>query len=777
MAETVFPGADESTPSRAQYFTWINNTNEGTTESQTLANLAFFAYLHDEFGMTLDIYAFDAGAVDGAGFYGSTDSERFRRQFPRGFGPVYSHADAINTRLGIWGGPDGFGKTPQQARQRVEMMSSFCRDFRFALFKFDAVCGQLPADNRGHFVEMMTQCRQYSPDLILLNHRLDLGEGLPHATTFLWEGTETYIDVHVANEIAGTHNRVCALQRGLPPQLKRLCEDHGVCLSSCLDYWDDDLILQAFNRCLILAPEIYGNPWLLRDDELPRLTRIYNLHRRYRSILAHGMVLPEAQFGKNAVSRGDGATRFVTLRNLTWEPVRYAIPLDQSIGLTETGPIELRRLHPHERVIGRFKKGQRVEVEVLPFRACLLLASTRQVAEHSVAGCDYEVVRDTAGKAVMIDLLGSPGTTVHVQLPAPVASVTLEGQPAPQLASGKSMDVTFPGKALKRSWHRKLADLTPIPVPDDALSIYEATCFAADSNALEVRELLRSGLTQIPQVQAARDAFVQQPIFRQRNLWDRFLFDDDSETAFAISRRWPSATELPVRGGAFRLDLGALVQIDRLVLEAGSEQCMQPLKWQEAVGGAVSVDLRNWTPVTGFANGNIDMAIPSDQPIRYFRLCASPELLRHVRGYYRGQALDRTAWRASNLFAKYDSAPATHAWSARFTLDEVAPNSYLALAIHGPHGNELAYAGIRTPSGYVGAPHRAPSFRSNSWECPVRITGGNTTYFFPITPAMVGVELEAVTLLLRGGNPEIRPMLWTTAYPSPLLRRRLVFER
>lgn len=42
-----FPGADEKTPSRSQYFSWINNTNEGPTEAQTLANLDFFKWLKD----------------------------------------------------------------------------------------------------------------------------------------------------------------------------------------------------------------------------------------------------------------------------------------------------------------------------------------------------------------------------------------------------------------------------------------------------------------------------------------------------------------------------------------------------------------------------------------------------------------------------------------------------------------------------------------------------------------------------------------------------------
>ena len=32
-------GADNKTPSVPQYFSWINSTNEGSTQEQTLANL------------------------------------------------------------------------------------------------------------------------------------------------------------------------------------------------------------------------------------------------------------------------------------------------------------------------------------------------------------------------------------------------------------------------------------------------------------------------------------------------------------------------------------------------------------------------------------------------------------------------------------------------------------------------------------------------------------------------------------------------------------------
>ncbi len=302
--ESVFPGADEKTPSKAQYFSWINNTNEGPTEAQTLINLEFFRWLLEEYGMSLDIYAFDAGAIDGKRFYGKVDSDRFKEQFPNGFEPIYEAAKKMGTRLGVWGGPDGFGNTPEEESARIEQMVSLCRDLEFALFKFDAVCGPLRPEKEDAFIRMMTLCREYSPDLILLNHRLGFKEAQAQATTFLWEGKETYIDVWSTNTVTAPHHRADALSRGLVPDLQRLTEDHGVCLSSCLDYWEDDLVLQAFNRSLILAPQLYGNPWLLRDDEFPKLARIFNLHRKYRDILVNGLVLPEDIFGPYSVSRG-----------------------------------------------------------------------------------------------------------------------------------------------------------------------------------------------------------------------------------------------------------------------------------------------------------------------------------------------------------------------------------------------------------------------------------------------------------------------------------------
>jgi hypothetical protein len=61
-------------------------------------------------------------------------------------------------------------------------------------------------------------------------------------------------------------------------------------------------------------------------------------------------------------------TRLITLRNLSWLPVTRTIKLDEEIGLGSGSVVELRQYHPVERVIGRFRRGETVNIEVLPFR-------------------------------------------------------------------------------------------------------------------------------------------------------------------------------------------------------------------------------------------------------------------------------------------------------------------------------------------------------------------------------------------------------------------------
>jgi hypothetical protein len=703
-------GADEKTPSKSEYFSWISNTNEGSTEAQSLIFLDFFKWLHDTYGLQLDIYAFDAGNIDGSLYYGSMKSDRFKQNFPENFKNVSRFAASMGTKLGMWGGPDGFGDTPETASERTETIVSLFRDYNFGLLKLDGVCGPLRPEKYGEFEAMMRQVRHYAPDMILLNHRLQLGSGERYATTFLLGGAETYIDVFMTNRQTAPHHRAAALSRELPPNLTRLTEDHGVCLSSCLDYWDDDLILQAFNRNLILAPQIYGNPWLLRDDEFPYLAYIFNLHRKYRKILVDGIILPESRYGMNAVSRGDAATRFITLRNLSWETKKYKIRLDNEIGLTAKGKINICILHPYYETLKPQKYASEVEIEVLPFRSALVKLSTEKDDDAEIRTA--AVKRDKSF------------------IPVP----------------------------------RHVADLEPCPVPEDASSIYYATCYAADNNALELRSLFRSGETKIPQVKKAREAFFNQQSFIGREVWDKYLFDGDNSTSFSIDFRWGDRR---VDGkSAFYLDLGAVTTLDQLTFRFPD---IYSLTLSAGLGSAITAfisdDLLHWkeTKLCPDANLNeLSAVLAEGASFRYLRINTAPKRIAEIIGYRDGQAVERSKWHASNLFR--EMRPVTKAWKTEFTLDKINNGDYLCVAIDGKHGVEGAYAGFKIDDLYVGSPDRAPSFASNTWEYTYSQADGNYTYYLPLSKEMEGKKIESFVLGFHN-DMEISPRIWITAYP------------
>ncbi|MGN0069582.1 MAG: hypothetical protein ACI350_07625 [Prevotella sp.] len=733
--EKAFPagGADERTPSKAEYFSWINNTNEGATEAQTRINLDFFRWMKEQFGMQLDIYAFDAGAVDGAKMYGSTRSARFRRQFPNGFGGLGKEADRLGIHFGLWGGPDGFGTTDQEMQEREEMMVELVRDYGFRLFKMDAVCGQLRPEKYAAFDRMMTRVREIAPDFVLLNHRLQLGEATRHSTTYLLGGEETYIDVFMTNSMTAPHHRAQAIARKAPDNLTRLTEDHGVCLSSCLDGWQDDLVLQAFNRNLILAPQIYANPWLLRDDEFPQLAYFYNLHRRYRDLLVEGMRLPEAVYGPEAISRGTAQTRFLTLRNLTWEPVKYRVRLDGEVGLEKSRKkVNAKLYYPYVTNLGSHTYGSSIEVEVLPFRVALLRLTT-----EGRPGDDRDLVPDA-----------------------------------------------FTSR--KPYYHYKVADMQRCPVPEDVESYYYATCFAADNNALEARSLKRSGDTAVPQVKAARDVFFSQPCFKAREIWDRYLFDGDRQTAFSIAMRWGDVRHHGQSG--FHLDLGEPQRLDKLLVHTFDEYSLAPLKSEEGVQAYVSADLKRWSAVTFLAGKDMEIDLSAAGEVRYIRFSPCPLRLNEVEGYHDGRLVDRTNWRANNLFRTYGSADcvAYQTWKSSFTLsaDSMANDSYLCVALNGVHGVEGAWVGFRIDGEYVGCPDRSPSFTSNTWEYRSASSDRNYTYYLPLTKDMAGKEIEVVAMALgrnnqyvnsdrpdtgaqdpEPGNGGIRPEIWLTSHP------------
>jgi hypothetical protein len=407
-----------------------------------------------------------------------------------------------------------------------------------------------------------------------------------------------------------------------------------------------------------------------------------------------------------------------------------------------------------------------VDVEVAPFRSCLLLVTTLDCDEPGVSGSDYEVLRNVAGKSVILHLKGLPGTEASIVLPPnsrEFETARLNGQKKDQLLKGETVKVRFPGQTFQKDYHRNLSVLNVCDVPSDAEALYEATVFAGDNNALEVRSLFRSGESEIPQVLEARRAFFSQEVFVERGIWDKNLFDGDKSTGFWPTRKY--SIDKRVDGGCFRLDFGEIIEIDRLVIYVPDEYSLQPLLNNEGNYAEVSTDLKTWDRLTYLAGKRMVIDIPT--PVRYVRFRSFPDRITEIEGYKDGQLLSRQFWRASNLFAPPQQKKAVKAWTARCVLDEWVKGSYLCIAVDGEHGVEGAYAAVKVNGKLIGCPDRAPSFPSNTWEYVNARRDKNYTYYVPITKKMIGQPLEVFVLAYDEERLNLSPTVWQTAYPTP----------
>ena len=766
-------GADEKTPSLPQYFSWINNTNEGSTEKQTIINLDYFKWLYDYYGMKLRIYALDAGNLDGAsGTYEKPDGDKLRKQYPDGYAPLVKKAGEFGCRLGVWAGADGFGDTPEEEKARYDLIVGLCKNHGFMLFKFDTVCGILRKEKRGVFKEMIDECRKYSPELIVLNHRNEFGEAEICATTSLLEGRETYIDVHFGNGVTAMHHRAGAMDRGLVPNMKRLVEDHGVCLSSCLDYFEDELMLQAFSRSLILAPEIYGNPWFLRDDEQARLARIYNLHAKYADILVNGTELPES-YGKYAVSRGNEKIKFITLHNISWEDKTVAVSLNETIGLSECEKVKVMKYHPDESYVGTFKYNDNIDVIVPAFRTLLLAVfENAEFYKNTFAltDCEYEVVREKDGEPIEINILKTNGNPIRK-----IGGNTND--------SDKILLENCPVIDKTQSSPILLGKMRDCPVPENAEQLYEATMFMANNNSLESQSVRRSGETAIPQVKAARDAFFAQETYIYRGCEFESMFDGRQDTYFDANTRCYGTR---VDGGCLRIDFGGIYDISRIEIEYFKikspvrevpEQLLPEL-------GEMSADLKTWvkTPLSEninigecnapivkfsvhtieFADGTREKAIYMPDNIKkiragYFRLPEPMDRIYSVKIFDESGGEikpDITEVHANNMMAPYAAKQIKYAQKFEIKIPEtiaVEDGDYIAVAVNGEHGIESAYcAAVDKNSGEpIGFTDRAVSYPVNNWEHIVCQSDKNYTYYLKLSESDAGKEFIFYTLLTK----------------------------
>ncbi len=746
-------GADERTPSVPQYFSWINNTNEGSTEKQTLINLDFFKYLKDTYGMQIKIYAWDAGNFDGASEgYGNLNGEKFRSQYPDEYKNVVAEAEKLGIRFGLWGSPDGYGDTPESEKERFDFFVHLCRDHNFALFKLDGVCGRLRPEKAGVFGEMLKECRKYSPDLIVLNHRLEFYEAEKYITTYLWNGDETYVDVSTCNKQTAMHNRAFMFTRGHTDNLERLAEDHGVCISSSIDYFEDELIYQAFNRSLILAPEIYGNPWLMRDDELPKLARVYNLHARNSEILVDGLVLPES-YGINAVSRGNAAKRFISTGNNTWETKTIVLKIGSETGVYTDGTVAVNIHHPYEKHMGIYKVGDTVEIELMPFRATLIEIADVNEAEPMLRNCEYEIIRETEeGVPVEVKFLKTDGGEITL----------LNKGEETFFANAQAADIKEKAPVYIGTLDNEEKN------PSNGEFLYESAMYAINNDSLEIRSLRRSGETKIPQVKAARDAFFAQEYYALRGCEAKNMFDGNSDTFYDSQSKTYCDMNLRVCGGCLRVDFGKEIECDSVEIEFFSaDYATREVEIQKLpLVAEYSTNLKDWKN-SGFVNLSVSdddftakiikftahtlydlhgKKIVSEyavnDKIRYLRIENPVDRIYAVRLIKDGKIVDISTAKANNMQAHYRFKKTAVAKWREITLPDYKDGAKIAVAIEGVHGEECVYCVAEINGEVIGFPHRAPDYKANQWEHAVCGSDKNNTFFLELPKGLSGEKIK-----------------------------------
>ncbi|MBR3766735.1 MAG: hypothetical protein IKL10_00665 [Clostridia bacterium] len=745
-------GADNFTPSIPQYFSWINNTNEGSTEEHTLINLDFFKYLKDTYGMEIKIYAWDAGNFDGASEgYGNINGEKFRSQYPEEYKRIVEKAKEAGIRMGLWGSPDGFGENEKTEKERFEFFVHLCRDHNFALFKLDGVCGHLRPEKAELFAEMLRECRKYSPDLIVLNHRLNLYEAEKHITTYLWNGDETYVDVLSGNNKTCMHHRGFMFDRGHTDNLERLAEDHGVCISSCIDYFEDELIYQAFNRSLILAPETYGNPWLMRDEELSKFARVYNLHKRNAEILVNGLLLPES-YGENPCSRGSKTKRFISTGNNSWETKTVKINLGKEIGIETCEKVEVNIHHPYEKHLGVFSVGDIIETELLPFRATLIEVAVSAEAEPMLTSCEYEIIKEaTDGTPTEVKLLVSDGSDIMLR----------KNENETFFMKGEKTDI-------KEKAPKFIGTLEGIQYdPSNGELLYESAMYNISNDCLEKRSLLRSGETAISQVKAARDAFFGQKLYKLRGLEAQNMFDGKNDTFFDSQSKTYCDNDLRINGGCLRVDFGEEIFCDSVEIEFFSAD----YPTREVETQSVPMTAEYSTDLTSWKNSSVvditekekleeeiirftvhtTYKLPGkrlvssykiNDNIRYLRIAKPVDRIYAVRLIKNGKEISLSSPKANNMQAHYRYKKTRAVKCGEFTLPQYKGLTRLTVAVEGEHGNEGVYCIAETDGRLTGFPERAPEYKANQWEHRVLDSDKNNTFYIELPEGLEGKTVK-----------------------------------
>ena len=430
------------------------------------------------------------------------------------------------------------------------------------------------------------------------------------------------------------------------------------------------------------------------------------------------------------------------------------VKLDESIGLKSDGNVEVLQYHPVEKFLGTFKTGAEVVVTVLPFRTSLIKISTLPNPEFLLKGSAYQVVKNITGQTVLVNLLGSPGEKINLSLSDMLRKykkAILNGKDISSVLSGKTASFTFPGKKKDIAYLKKIGNLHLSSLPENPEKYMETCNFAVDNNALEVRELFRSGETRFAPVQACRDVFFKDTLFSGLGVGDKFAFDGDLKTSFKV--RLVDYTKLRQNNGSFRLDLGESKSLDKLVLK-GIPENYNP----ETI--EISNDLSSWNPVKfQVTKDEMSIDLNKNMPFRYLRLGKSPSEVAEIEGFSNQKAAIRDQWKASNLFGMVKANTVKLCWKYEGKLSGIGKAANLTVTVPANCSEGTLFAFMLVDGKAIPASDRAPSFPYNNWE-HYGISDKNLTFYIPLDEKLEGETVQVILLTTDGKLQEMKPEVW-----------------
>jgi len=797
------------------YFDWLCHDNSGPRESEVLANFAALRRLKDLYGLQFDIYNSDAGLVESQGTYYPEFKADFLSRFPSGLGPIAAASSALGMRLGLWIGPDGFGETPESMAARRGQLLSWVKDFNAGLFKMDTVVSALNHKDKyvlekkyQSLADALSEARRVDPKFVAINHRIN---NSPYMLTItdclLWRGQETYIDVHISNRTASLYNRDCSIGRELTSSFYgtpfRQFEDHGICFNSCLEKWEDDLVAQAFGRASVLSPEMYGTFFFLGDADYPRLARLIQLHKQLEPLLKASFPLPGGD-----IAHADGASSFVLVRNMTWEPMVKTIPLDTSIGLAAApgAALTVRQRHPFEMMMKTAGSGAAVggtlDVEMDPFSLKLIQIDTKPPAEPSISGVPFEIIPGPGDGSFGVKLFGRPGQKAEVEFRGfgdrPVR--TSAGISIP--TGGTPWPITFPGAAAGGPSFARLADFRDDPAAaPGAQRLTELAKFTLDDDALEIREMVRlkQAPSKLAEIEACR-AYMWDKVVAAEGTY-RNAFDGNPETRWSdgFPRRSPftgSPAAYRSEASLWRIDLGRPTDLARLELRVARRT---DAAFLEAV--ETSSDLTTWTRTGGLSFAAADgipasgelrqrrktikvfdvdagdkapvaISVPlAGGPCRYVRIRGRNFGVTEILGYDgAGKLVDRSGWRATNFFGE-TSALRRVLTAVHVPAEDASGREYAVAVTAGPAQFDPV-DGVYVVALVDGRPvvphHRAPSYPYHNYEWnsgAPKLAG--MTFRLPIDRAWKGKTVD-FRIMMSGDGADGAEAVLRLVTPKPM---------